>query len=120
MITDEQIDSLSDDNDIAFVQYETIIRKSAQKTINQSNWQGERVYVTHILAFLDTKPISGNIPNDPPLDDGNFSDWYRNGLLPAVKETNSSSSPISSCRLVSLKDWLSLVIRTNRLSPDLL
>ena len=86
MITDEQIDSLPDDNDIAFVQYEAILRESAQKVINQSNWGGEREYVTYVLAFLDTRPISGSIPNKPPLDDGQFSDWYRNHLLPAVDQ----------------------------------
>jgi len=60
------------------------LRNSAEKMIEPSGWSGERQYVTHVLAFLDTRPISGNIPNDPPLDDAEFGNWYRNGLLPAI------------------------------------
>lgn len=84
MIKDEEIDALPEDNDLAFVQYETIVRESAAKKLNSSNWNAEREYVTHILAFIDTGPVSGNIPNDPPIDDNHFPDWYRNGLIPAV------------------------------------
>jgi hypothetical protein len=83
MITDTELESLSDDNEVAFVQFDAIIRAAAEE-VDPNNYSVERAYVTHVLAFLETRPIPAAIPDNPPRDDGSFSEWYRNDLLPAI------------------------------------
>jgi len=75
MISDEDIDSLPDDPEAAFVQYEGILRE-AVRTSNRAGWAMEREYVVHVLAFVDTRAIALDLPRDPPLLDSYFADWY--------------------------------------------
>jgi hypothetical protein len=76
MITDDELDELSDDDETAFVQYEAIVRKSFEENVHQNNWNAERAYVTHILAFVDTRSIDLDLPRNPPGQDGDFSYWF--------------------------------------------
>lgn len=76
MISDEQIDSLPDDPDAAFVQYEAILREAVRGT-ERASWDAEREYVAHILAFVDTRGVPIALPRDPPPDSDGFSDWYK-------------------------------------------
>lgn len=81
MITDEEIDSLSDDPEAAFVQYESILREQVRKANENPDYRGwdvEREYVAHILAFIDTRAIPLDLPKNPPFDSGDFGSWYSN------------------------------------------
>jgi hypothetical protein len=80
MISDEEIDSLPDDPEAAFVQYESILRERVRQAnmFQTSNWDVERDYVAHILAFVDTRAIPLDLPRNPPGDDAYFSNWYQN------------------------------------------
>jgi hypothetical protein len=80
MISDEEIDSLPDDPEAAFVQYEGILRERVRQAnvFQNSNWDVERDYVAHILAFVDTRAIPLDLPRNPPRDDGYFNNWYQN------------------------------------------
>jgi hypothetical protein len=83
MISDEDIDSLPDDTDAAFVQYEAILRgavRSANSDSGYRGWESEREYVAHILAFVDLKAIPLDLPKNPPQGDDGFYDWYQNFL----------------------------------------
>jgi hypothetical protein len=43
-----------------------------------SNWDVERDYVAHVLAFVDTRAIPLDLPRNPPGDDAYFNKWYQN------------------------------------------
>jgi hypothetical protein len=80
MISDEEIDSLADDYEAAFVQYEGILReavRAANSSREYPDWDVEREYVAHILAFVDTRGIPLDLPRNPPVATGEFADWYR-------------------------------------------
>jgi hypothetical protein len=77
MITDEDIDSLPDDPEAAFVQYEAILRKEVGSSMKPSVAL-EREYVAHVLAFVDTRGIPLNLPRDIPPNDVVFREWYKN------------------------------------------
>ena len=74
MISNEEIDALSEDNDEAFVEYESIIRKNTLAATNSQNWDAERSYVTQLLAFVEARPITIKLPALP--SSGSFPDWY--------------------------------------------
>jgi hypothetical protein len=83
MITDEEIDSLPDDPEAAFVQYEAILREQvrlANADHGYRGWDVEREYVAHVLAFVDTRALPLELPRNPPDDneDGSFARWYFN------------------------------------------
>lgn len=78
MITDEEIDSLPDDPEAAFVQYEAVLRGRVRSNSSPNNWDVERDYVAHVLAFADTRSIPLDLPRNPPNDDADFSSWYQN------------------------------------------
>jgi hypothetical protein len=83
MISDDEIDALSDDPETAFVQYEAIIRAAVRSANSQPGYQGfdvERDYVAHVLAFVDTRDLPLELPRNPPTDDQHFWDWYQNFL----------------------------------------
>jgi hypothetical protein len=81
MISDEDIDSLSDDPEAAFVQYESILREEVRRLNSLGNspgWDAERDYVAHIFAFVDTRELPLDLPKDPPKIDEGYYDWYKN------------------------------------------
>ncbi len=83
MITDEELDSLPDDPDEAFVMYEGILRdyvRTANANQENPDWDMERQYVAQILAFVDTRGIPLELPTNPPDDPHTFSRWYQNFL----------------------------------------
>jgi len=83
MISDEEIDSLPDDPEAAFVQYEAILRDAvrnanANTELDYRGWDSEREYAAHVLAFVDLKAIPLDLPRNPPQADDAFHDWYQN------------------------------------------
>ena len=78
MITDQEIEGLSDDADAAFVEFEAIVRASLRDRVAQDTrgWDHEREYVAHILAFVDGRGLPLELPHDPPADDSEFGSWY--------------------------------------------
>jgi hypothetical protein len=82
MITDDELDDLSDDDELAFVQYETIVRASMVRARNSQNWDAERSYATHMIAFLEARSIKLSHTTPPP-GDGDFGDWFT-GFLQAM------------------------------------
>lgn len=80
MITDDEIDSLPEDDEEAFVRYESIIREAVRReNTNQDYraWDVEREYVAHVLAFADNRSISVELPRNPPFQEDSFRDWYQ-------------------------------------------
>jgi hypothetical protein len=80
MISDEQLDALSDDPEAAFVQYEGILREAVRvrNADGARGWDIEREYVAHVLAFVDIRRLPLDLPKNPPADDGDFVLWYQN------------------------------------------
>jgi hypothetical protein len=76
MITDEQLDDLPDDNDEAFVLYESLLREQLQSRSNNDDWSDAREYANYILAFLEYRTFDLDIPRDVPASDGDFGKWY--------------------------------------------
>ena len=90
MISDDELDDLSDDNEIAFVQYETIIRSAMEKEAEgRSDWLAERKYANHVLAFIETRPIPFKYSRSAPRDDAGFSNWFT-GFLESVDYLKTS------------------------------
>jgi hypothetical protein len=88
MITDDELDDLSDDDDVAFVQYETIVRASMERSRNSNNWEAERSYATHMIAFFEGRPIEFSFAR-PPYGDADFGDWFT-GFLQAIDTVKAS------------------------------
>jgi hypothetical protein len=82
MITDDELDDLSDDDEIAFVQYEAIVRTSMERSRNSNNWEAERSYATHMIAFIQGRSIEFTYAR-PPGGDADFGEWFA-GFLQAV------------------------------------
>jgi len=84
MISDDELDDLSDDDEIAFVQYEGILRKAMERdALDRTDWLAERQYVTHILAFVELRHVDLNFTRDAPRENDAFSSWFV-GFLEAV------------------------------------
>jgi hypothetical protein len=75
MITDDELDDLSDDDEVAFVQYEGIIRASMERS-RTDNWSAERSYAAHLLAFLESRPTNFVYSSQPPYSDSDFGEWF--------------------------------------------
>ncbi|QOZ09236.1 hypothetical protein [Bradyrhizobium sp. CCBAU 51765] len=75
MITDEELDNLSEDDELAFVQYESIVRASMEQARTNNSWDAERSYATHMVAFLDHRPIAFQYSR-PPQAEEEFVDWF--------------------------------------------
>jgi hypothetical protein len=82
MITDDELDDLSDDDERAFVQYETIVRASMERSRNSNNWEAERSYTTHMIAFIEGRGIDIGFAS-PPDGDGDFGEWF-SGFLQRI------------------------------------
>lgn len=76
MITDAELDDLPEDDDEAFVIYDDILRASLARQAQPNSWESERQYVTHVLAFVHTRSIPIDLPDNPPDADEKFYDWY--------------------------------------------
>lgn len=77
MITDEQMDSLPDDDDAAFVMYEQILRDVVRRKVSIDSYDIERDYVAHMLAFVDERTVPVDLPRNPPRDNREFGEWYQ-------------------------------------------
>lgn len=82
MISDDELDDLSDDDEVAFVQYETIVRAAMERRRTSQDWEAERSYASHIIAFLDARPLKFTCGR-PPAGDQDFGEWFT-GLLQAI------------------------------------
>jgi hypothetical protein len=90
MITDDELDDLSDDDEVAFVQYESIVRAALEKVRYDSrDYSDERAYVSHICAFIEIRPVPFAYSRTPPRDDAAFSGWFI-GFLEAVDYLKTS------------------------------
>jgi hypothetical protein len=88
MITDDELDDLSDDDEIAFVQYEAIVRRSMERLRDSNSWDAERSYATHMIAFVDSRPTEFNFTK-PPYGDSDFGEWFT-GFLQAIDTVKAS------------------------------
>jgi hypothetical protein len=88
MISDDELDDLSDDDEVAFAQYEAIIRASMERSRNAHNWDAERSYTTHMIAFIQTRSIKFTY-SAPPGGDADFGEWFT-GFLQAIEVVTAS------------------------------
>src|SRR5882757_7604804 len=75
MISDDELDDLSDDDEVAFIQYETIVRASTERSRSSDNWEAERSYTIHMIAFIESRTVDFKYPPPPP-GDTDFGDWF--------------------------------------------
>ena len=83
MITDDELDDLSDDDEVAFVQYETIVRASMERSRDSNNWAAERSYATHMIAFIEGRGMELSFTRPPDGDGVDFSEWF-SGFLQRI------------------------------------
>lgn len=83
MITEEEIRKLPDDPDIAFVQYESIIRERMLDEQDDRTDEAERQYIAYALAFIDEYNINIDIDKDAPDENDSFWKYYK-GFIKSI------------------------------------
>ena len=79
-ISDEELSSLPDDNELAFVEYEKKLGERTRYSANDEGSYLERDYVNHLLAFIDHYNLGVEIDLHVPEEDNKFWGWYHRFL----------------------------------------
>lgn len=76
MITNDQILDLPKDTRLAFVEYVRLLRHELATLQNNQDYQAERVFISHMRAFLDTHDVGLSLDRPPP-DDTFFENYFK-------------------------------------------
>jgi hypothetical protein len=76
MITDDQLDSLPEDDLEAFVAFDALLREELRKNANSGDWNAERDYSIYMLAFTEARGIDLDVDDEIPEPDGELKVFF--------------------------------------------